>query len=536
MAVSELHSRLEHLVTYSSQLIFISGDTIGDQQRSLQTFLAQQNENAELAFVNAEPEGSVQQYRKQINLQLMGDDSGLYNRPLNELLAPLNHHEGPVLICICQAECIPPSFLQELWDLVLQSRFANNKQHLNVLLFGKSQWAEQAKAWLPAKNRDKPLLLSTESIHQAQSIPSELDQLIADKRRKFAERIEKRNQSFEPEVAPLSTWWFKSLLTFVFLLAFSGIMIWQYSDQFSPYVDSVTEMALTTEPDVDLPPAQPQQTVDKQSTTPTVNESIANSTASEGFIPDYVQLEPDVQETATQATPETTKAKITSIIEGAPVKQQRVTDWQTAISRYHQNKDKEESSDELNNSELSSEPVQVTEVAASGIPPQALISEEPVVVEDELQPMDYQVDDIVAVEQIADAPNQQIDSNEKLDTSLPTIETSTLPAEINSQPNVTDDEQALLDLVDSLFVIQVAGMTDKQVLEEYISDNQLQNDVWIYTTQRYGGDWYVLIYKDSYASLDSARNASTTLPAVLQQGTPFAKTVKQVHQEISTLE
>ena len=32
---SELHERLEYLVNYSSQLIFISGDSIAEQQKTL---------------------------------------------------------------------------------------------------------------------------------------------------------------------------------------------------------------------------------------------------------------------------------------------------------------------------------------------------------------------------------------------------------------------------------------------------------------------------------------------------------------------
>jgi DamX protein len=122
VAISELQHRLEHLVSYSSQLIFVSGDSIAQQQKSLQAFLGQQSENTEIAFVNGETDATKQSYRKQIKEQLLGVGPGLFNRPLNELLAPLNHHAGPVLICICQAEKIPSDLLQELWDLVLQSR------------------------------------------------------------------------------------------------------------------------------------------------------------------------------------------------------------------------------------------------------------------------------------------------------------------------------------------------------------------------------------------------------------------------------
>ena len=121
MAVSELHSRLEHLVTYSSQLIFVSGDSVASQQRSLQAFISQQSENTEIAFLTAEAQGTLSNYRKEIVRQLLGPKAPVINRPLNELLSALNQHSGPVLICICEAEHLPQGFLQELWELVLQS-------------------------------------------------------------------------------------------------------------------------------------------------------------------------------------------------------------------------------------------------------------------------------------------------------------------------------------------------------------------------------------------------------------------------------
>ena len=56
---SELHSRLEYLVNYSSQLIFVSGDSIAEQQRTLESFVFQQSDNTELAFITAEEDMQV---------------------------------------------------------------------------------------------------------------------------------------------------------------------------------------------------------------------------------------------------------------------------------------------------------------------------------------------------------------------------------------------------------------------------------------------------------------------------------------------
>ena len=152
---SELHERLEYLVNYSSQLIFVSGDSAAQQKKTLESFVFQQHDETEIAYVTADPTMELSDYRRQLCRQLLGTLVGSYIRPLNELLAGLNEHVGPILITITQAEHVPDELLQELWDLVLQSRFAGNKQHLNVLLFGESTWAERARKWLPAKNTYK---------------------------------------------------------------------------------------------------------------------------------------------------------------------------------------------------------------------------------------------------------------------------------------------------------------------------------------------------------------------------------------------
>ena len=62
----------------------------------------------------------------------------------------------------------------------------------------------------------------------------------------------------------------------------------------------------------------------------------------------------------------------------------------------------------------------------------------------------------------------------------------------------------------------------------------MQNS-WVYVTQRYGGDWHVLLLAQSFTSLEQARAAVSGLSAELQGIRPFAKSLKQVHKEINTL-
>jgi DamX protein len=59
-------------------------------------------------------------------------------KPLNKLLEPFNNHNGSILTSVFLVEKLPIKLVKELWNLVLQSHFVNNKQHLNVLLMGLS--------------------------------------------------------------------------------------------------------------------------------------------------------------------------------------------------------------------------------------------------------------------------------------------------------------------------------------------------------------------------------------------------------------
>ena len=92
--VSQLHERLEHLVNYSSQLIFVSGDTIAQQHRNLESFLAQQDEQSEIAYVQLEAGMEDADLRRNVCSQLVGTSVNTYVRPFNELLHSLNQYDG----------------------------------------------------------------------------------------------------------------------------------------------------------------------------------------------------------------------------------------------------------------------------------------------------------------------------------------------------------------------------------------------------------------------------------------------------------
>lgn len=532
MAVSELHNRLEHLVSYSSQLIFVSGETIGEQQQSLQAFLGQQSETAEIAFINAKVDTYEQQYRRQISRQLLGEESGLFNRPLNELLASLNHYEGPVLICICQAELLPPSFLQELWDLVLQCRFANNKQHLNVILFGKSAWAEQAKAWLPAKNRDKPVLLSNESITESVATESALDRLIAQKRQKFEERLIARAQPQVGQPSALSKWWFRGIIALAFLATFCGILLWQYSDAIpdiwaqseatqpvenEPVKAAASEAQILQEPAVEIVESPTDQATedmfsDQQLVTDWQTESEqlgAEQNQADELETAVVQAEVEQFDSTVEAVQSDNTIDIaeaanspSAIDAFVPIESSVEASAETVVEKVQQNVSLATDNPESSTSAQTSEPVFTGEVE------------------------DYPVEDIVSVSQLPQPLEQQVQ------TEPTQIEiTNTLAAA--QVPESARDIERIQALSPTDFVIQIAGISSQQVLDEFVTDNNLSSQIWVYTTQRFGGDWHVVLLNQSFADLNEARQAIPSLASAMQSGTPFAKSVRQIQSEIN---
>lgn len=412
---SELHSRLNHLVNYSSQLIFVSSESIAEQHRTLEAFMADQDEQTEVAFISALNDGQVISYRRQLCQQLIGQVAGSFVRPLNELLVSLNHHDGPVLIGITQAHHLPNSFLQELWDLVLQSRFASNKQHLNIVLFGDSQWAEDAQAWLPAKNTATPLLLSSESI---ETVETELEQLISQKRAAFQQRLANRYQNEDDNgnhTSLIKRPWFSIVIIACFIVFFGGILSWQYPDKMASLLGFSN--------------ATTQQESEAMVELPVVTE-VDNTSVS-----DVIESAPNIESTSSSVTEELL-----------------VTKWQA--------------------------------------------------------------DEMPAT-----------DTREQL--TKPTVE--------KVKDKSTDDIEGLTgvpELNDSQYLIQMAGLKDLGLAKQYLSDQNLIDSVWIYKTERYGGDWFVIVHNQVFNSFSEAQSNIANLPDYQSQSEPFVKASAQINTEL----
>ena len=87
-------------------------------------------------------------------------------------------------------------------------------------------------------------------------------------------------------------------------------------------------------------------------------------------------------------------------------------------------------------------------------------------------------------------------------------------------------------LQDGQYLIQISAMADNYLVQQFMQDNPLSQQVWTYTTQRFGGDWFVLLFNHVYPSLEHARAALDKLPSSISAYEPFVKSARQVKQEL----
>ena len=487
MAASELNNRLDYLISYSSQLVFVCSDKIQQQSKVVESFLAQQNEQADLALLTANELTPLVIYREKLYRQLISQSQTAdFNRPLNQLLASLNNHNGPILISIFKAEKLPIKLVKELWDLVLQSRFANNKQQLNVLLMGLSDWAESAKSGLGAKSKDQPIVLnSQDDIPQDETDEfSDLESFIQDKRKKFAKRIEDRHQQTYLSTPIYKKWWAATLFTLTFVVIFAGILGWQYPDKVNAMMTYVNAQLFT------------QAQADNTTAVIEIAES-APEPVPEAVMPPA----PQADEVLTVAT------KV-PILEEVSTKDTLVTDWATASAKL------EAQSNKVLLTSNIEQPIEIKAIEPSDIKPPTQAAESNTATN---TVDDYKIEDNVVLTPLA---KQQ---------SLP------LDNVVTSQNSDSFRNQAdlILALPTENYVIQIAAMANMSILQKYISEEQLGQQLWMYQTKRYGADWYVLLKNQHFSSTEDARTEISNLSVSMLRNTPFIKSLRQVKQEIT---
>jgi DamX protein len=514
----DLQSRLEHLITYSSQLVFVSGDGMGKQGKFAQHFLSHQNELANIGYVDANTKFDIISYRKKFIQQLIGSVKVDYSKPLTFLIPRLLKAQSEfILIAVTHADRLPDEFLQELWDLVLQNRFAKNRHHLNILVFGEKEWASRAKSWLPANSNNKPVLLANEFVECSAPEPqnmSELDQLISTKRKQFNERLALRESEDEQTETILDQWWFKVVLSAVFLVTFTGILLSQYVtlDQAKSFYAAIFENQAVV---VDSNTQHAEQAVidSEISQTEDVTKQLSEESADD--IPSFLTLADD---------------------------QRRVVDWENAVKSLPKtpielSHDNSEALNDFADSDLSEQPIEtsILDLDTDNVDVEDTIDVAGADVDNiEADAFDYPVEDITSVEQLDSLNTENTQATALTDgTTLAEQSEESVIVDNQSLVSVVNDgefDEAYLTSLDSAgFVLQLSAMSTEEALAFYLQTNQLTETTLVYKTQRFGGDWFVVLHDQTFESLQLA---NITAQELALSAPPFAKPISNVQQEI----
>ncbi|MGQ8365982.1 SPOR domain-containing protein [Glaciecola sp. 1036] len=506
--MSDLQTRLAHLVNYSSQMIFIGCDAIADQQKYLTQFLTQQGENAEVSFLTAEPDLLAPDYRRTICRQLINQQVGSFVRPLYEEISCQDEHQNTFIICISKADLLPNEFLSELWQWVARTRASNGQIHLNILLFGSNDWSEKAQRWLPEKNNESPVLLSSQAVDAVGFDVNALESLMAQKRAFFA------NKGLFGETNNATSFiqrkWFIGAVLSVFLAVFAGLVSWQYPEQVQALLatGSLPDSQDYQQQPIPVAKSEPEVLIEVDETQDIATE---NTSVTDEILAGKWQQEPASSQSLT-----------------AP--QEQVPNEQTLISDLTQ-----------------------------ALPAQTATAD---TIDDDTGPRekDFKVPDIISVEQLDQSLGESllVEDTQSAEQGAFVAETVTnptstpVPLESNSSKvstaraltNELDtldtglideyrfDESLLLQLPNDQVVLQLSGIKNPEVLNTFITSNNLQTRTWIYQTQRYGGPWYVVLYNDTFDSIDLALAQVSSLPESVQNSGPFAKSVGQIRNEI----
>ncbi len=93
------------------------------------------------------------------------------------------------------------------------------------------------------------------------------------------------------------------------------------------------------------------------------------------------------------------------------------------------------------------------------------------------------------------------------------------------------DNQWFLSQSVSGTVIQLAGVSNPQVLETFLVEHKLKSTAHIYQSVRNGNPWYVVTTK-AYTTPDEARQAINGLSATLRSTQPWVKSIRAIQSEI----
>ncbi len=518
--MTELHNRLNQIIECSSQLIFVTADTVSRQQKALTEFLSNQADDTDVSFFKADGQSDSDSYRRSIYSQITGNYTDTKSKKLSQLLNLDKHKSsdnGLFLICISKAELLHTDFVKELWDWTVQARQYGAGTRLSILLFCDNDWAQRALTYLPNNGDAGPIIISKDTQDAVGFDVNALESLMNDKH----SWLSTKNQ-------PLVTKkWFLTFVGSIFLVTFASLMSILYLNESedaslvaqSEPVDATDKMGSEREKNAVKNETSESENYSAEElfatdfnpstgSRETFSEPLGEGYETNNEQPKKVDSGTDnsietalaVEEHHKKATINASLSKTSSVKQSAPL-----TNYASDID------DKN-----LEDSTVRSAPITSQPATPSAVPVAGSVKSKSII--------DFKVDDITNVNQLS-ATLSNSDENAPQNLSATTFKEKT-------NIDYRFDETTLLSLPSNAVVLQLSGIQNPVVLENYLKNNKLEASTWVYETQRYGGPWYVVTYSQAFDSIESAINNLPGLPDVIKESQPFAKSINQIQKEI----
>tara|TARA_A200000113_G_scaffold220207_1_gene229967 strand:- start:679 stop:1617 length:939 start_codon:yes stop_codon:yes gene_type:complete len=311
-------------------------------------------------------------------------------------------------------------------------------------------------------------------MNAAPVIQSDLDKMIASRREAFQAHLDKRKLNSGTSSSNL----LKSrslyfLVALVFISTFAGLIYWQYGDRLSPLFQPLEVTNATPSEDV-LVPGSAYESVANDT------EGLPENQSKQRSLLSNIEIVQDYKEPSTSiAQSDDTSIAVQDESTQSNTSGVLVTDWQSAISALPANN-----------------------------------------VNSETQP--------IAQKPLLDSEfNSLAQSNTEKTNNVDTFDSENESVPPSTEQNWINAQE---------FTIQLIAMKNKAVLTQYLNDHNLTLSTRIYQTERYGGQWYVVVYNQTFKSSADARAAIKSLPDFPGKSAVFIKSGKQIIAELSRLE
>ncbi|MCG7496924.1 AAA family ATPase [Vibrio sp. Of7-15] len=131
------------------------------------------------------------------------------------------------------------------------------------------------------------------------------------------------------------------------------------------------------------------------------------------------------------------------------------------------------------------------------------------------------------------AVTKPVVAEEQSQVATPSEKEEPVVAKEEAEPAIrfTFSNQELRTISARYYTLQLAALTSKVAVQQFIDEHDIGSIVQVYETVRNGSQWFIVTV-GNYTSVAAARRAENDLPASVQAVGPWAKSFSQVHREI----